>query len=50
MWRNDTPPTNTVVEVWFWTEIRRARFDGARWRDAYTDTVLYNVIWWRGVR
>lgn len=50
MWRNDTPPTNTVVEVWFWTEIRRARYDGERWRDVETGAMLQGAFWWRHAR
>ena len=46
-WRNSPPPVDTVVEVWFFTFITDAKFDGAIWRNALTGVTLPGVDYWR---
>lgn len=46
-WQSGKPPVNTVVEVWFFTFITDAKFDGSVWRNAKTGTTMPGVEWWR---
>jgi hypothetical protein len=45
-WRNDAPPCGIWCEVWFWTQVLPARFDGAHWRDE-AGLMLAGVEYWR---
>lgn len=45
-WRTDAPPRDTWCEVWFWTQVVTARFDGAFWHDDIGRT-LRDVTHWR---
>jgi hypothetical protein len=45
-WRNDTPPSGKVVEVWFMTAAILAVYDGSTWRTA-DGQHLIGVTHWR---
>ena len=45
-WRSDTPPTNRVLEVWFYNAPILATFDGHLWRTC-DGAELPGVTHWR---
>jgi len=45
-WRNDAPPVNWVVEVWYINTVILAVWDGAKWR-TMEGVALGDVSHWR---
>ncbi len=48
-WSDGPPPVGVTVAVWFWSEVRRARWDGAHWRDTETGEILDGVTHWQAI-
>ena len=47
MWRNDAPPTNKPVEIWYWNAVILAYHDGHVWRTLDSRLSLDGVTHWR---
>ena len=45
-WRNDAPPINTPVEIWYWNTIILAYYDGKEYR-TMEGTEIVGVTHWR---
>ena len=48
-WSTGAPPSGVVVFVWYWIGVRRAAWDGSRWRDHKTGMTLHYITRWHAI-